>query len=119
VRFTKPRFVRKDIEVGGVRLKGGDRIMVVLAAANMDPEANLDPEKVDLTRRPNRHLSFGTGIHFCLGHQLARIEGKCALEALFKRWPRLELALPPASVRWRPRPGLRAIERLPVAIHSH
>ncbi|MGB8055176.1 MAG: hypothetical protein WCF75_00940, partial [Pseudolabrys sp.] len=62
------------------------------------------------------HLSFGTGIHFCLGHQLARIEGKCALEALFKRWPQLELAVPPASIRWRQRPGLRAIEKLPVAI---
>ena len=58
--------------------------MAMLAAANMDPDANPRPEKLDLERRPNRHLSFGTGIHFCLGHQLARIEGKCALEALFK-----------------------------------
>jgi Cytochrome P450 len=85
-----------------------------LAAANMDPEANPSPEQLDLERRPNRHLSFGTGIHFCLGHQLARIEGKCALEALFKRWPHLELAVPPESIRWRQRPGLRAIEKLPV-----
>ena len=63
----------------------------------MDPNANPHPEKLDLERRPNRHLSFGTGIHFCLGHQLARIEGKCALEALFKRWPELELAVPADS----------------------
>ena len=116
VQFTKPRFVRKDIELGGVRLKKGDKIMAMLAAANMDPDANPHPEKLDLERRPNRHLSFGTGIHFCLGHQLARIEGKCALEALFKRWPQLELAVPPDSIRWRQRPGLRAIEKLPVAI---
>jgi cytochrome P450 PksS len=114
VQFTKPRFVRRDIELGGVSLKKGDRIMAMLAAANMDPETNPHPEKLDLARKPNRHLSFGTGIHFCLGHQLARIEGKCALEALFKRWPRLELAVPPDSIRWRQRPGLRAIERLPV-----
>jgi cytochrome P450 PksS len=86
IQFTKPRFVRQDIELGGVRLKTGDKIMAMLAAANMDPNANPHPEKLDLERRPNRHLSFGTGIHFCLGHQLARIEGKCALEALFKRW---------------------------------
>jgi cytochrome P450 len=118
VQFTKPRFVRKDIELGGVRLKKGEKIMAMLAAANMDPEANLHPEKLDLERRPNRHLSFGTGIHFCLGHQLARIEGKCALEALFKRWPQLELAVPPDSIRWRQRPGLRAIDRLPVAVNS-
>jgi cytochrome P450 len=114
VQFTKPRFVRKDIELGGVSLKKGDRIMAMLAAANMDPEANRHPEKLDLARRPNRHLSFGTGIHFCLGHQLARMEGKCALEALFKRWPKLRLAVSPDAIRWRKRPGLRAIEKLPV-----
>jgi cytochrome P450 len=79
VQFTKPRFVRKDIELGGVHLKQGDRIMAVLAAASMDPEPNPNPEQLDLKRKPNRHLSFGTGIHFCLGHQLAGIEAKCAL----------------------------------------
>jgi cytochrome P450 PksS len=115
VQFTKPRFIRKDIELDGVQLKKGDRIMAMLAAANMDPDVNPHPDMLDLGRNPNRHLSFGTGIHFCLGHQLARIEGKCALEALFKRWPQLELAVPPEAIRWRPRPGLRAIEALPVA----
>jgi len=114
VQFTKPRFVRRDVELDGVCLKEGDKIMVMLAAANMDPEAHEHAEKLDLQRKPNRHLSFGTGIHFCLGHQLARMEGKCALEALFKRWPQLELAVPPDVIRWRQRPGLRAIEKLPV-----
>jgi len=114
VQFTKPRFVRKDMELGGIRLKKGDKIMAMLAAANMDPDANPRPEKLDLERRPNRHLSFGTGIHFCLGYQLARIESKCALKALFKRWPQLELAVPPDAIHWRQRPGLRAIEKLPV-----
>ena len=80
VQFTKPRFVRKDIELGGVRLKKGDRVMPMLAAANMDPQANAHPEKLDLERRPNRHVAFGTGIHFCLGHQLARIEGAMRAE---------------------------------------
>jgi cytochrome P450 len=114
VQFSKPRFVRKDIELGGVRLKKGDKIMAMVAAANMDPKANEDPEKLDLQRHPNRHLAFGTGIHFCLGYQLARIEGKCALEALFGRWPKLELAIQPGEIRWRKRPGLRPIEKLPV-----
>jgi cytochrome P450 PksS len=86
----------------------------MVAAANMDPEANEHPERLDLERRPNRHLAFGTGIHFCLGHQLARIEGACAVRALFKRWPKLALAVEPAQIRWRRRPGLRAIETLPV-----
>jgi cytochrome P450 len=102
------------MEIGGVRLKKGDKIMAMLAAANMDPNAKDDPEKLDLHRHPNRHLALGTGIHFCLGYQLARIEGKCALEALFGRWPKLELAIKPADIRWRKRPGLRAIEKLPL-----
>jgi len=114
VQFSKPRFVRRDLELGGVRLKRGDKIIAMLAAANLDPAANEHPEKLDLDRRPNRHIAFGTGIHFCLGHQLARIEGKCALEALFKYWPRLELAVEDSQVRWRERPGLRAIASLPV-----
>ena len=88
--------------------------MVMLAAANMDPRANAQPEKLDLQRKPNRHVAFGTGIHFCLGHQLARLEGKCALRALFWRWPKLTLAVEESEIRWRKRPGLRAIEKLPV-----
>jgi cytochrome P450 len=114
VQFTKPRFVRRDVQLDGVQLKEGEKIMAMVAAANLDPEANEHPERLDLERRPNRHLAFGTGIHFCLGHQLARIEGKCALEALFKRWPKLALAVDASQIRWRERPGLRAIAQLPV-----
>ncbi len=114
VQFTKPRFVRRDIELDGVRLRKGDRIMAMLAAANMDPAANPHPERLDLQRKPNRHIAFGTGIHFCLGHQLARIEGRCALKSLFRRWPELALAVDPSDIKWRKRPGLRAIDRLPV-----
>ncbi len=114
VQFSKPRYVRRDVEVEGVRLKKGDRVMVMLAAANMDPAMHDRPESLDLERKPNRHISFGTGIHFCLGHQLARIEAACALEALFVRWPKLRLAVEPSQIRWRRRPGLRAIEKLPV-----
>jgi cytochrome P450 len=114
VQFSKPRFVGRDVEIDGVRLKKGERIMAMLAAANRDPAANAHPESLDLARKPNHHLSFGTGIHFCLGHQLARIEAKCALQALLQRWPRLELAVPETDIRWRPRPGLRALAALPV-----
>jgi len=94
-------------------MRKGDRIMAMLAAGNFDPQANENPERLDLARRPNRHLSFGTGIHFCLGHQLARIEAMCALQALFTRWPKLQLAVEPNQIRWRKRPGFRAIEELP------
>jgi cytochrome P450 PksS len=114
VQFTKPRYVRKDVDLGGVIVRKGERIMPMLAAANMDPAANSHPERLDLDRKPNRHIAFGTGIHFCLGHQLARIEASCALKALFKRWPKLTLAIPEQEIVWRKRPGIKAIERLPV-----
>ena len=114
VQFSKPRYVRKDVTLDGVELKKGDKIMVMIAAANMDAKANEFPEKLDLERHPNRHVAFGTGIHFCLGFQLARLEGKCALKALFTRWPKLALAVPADEIRWLPRPGLKAIEKLPV-----
>ena len=78
------------MELGGARLKQGDKIMAMLTAANRDPAANKHPDQLDLARRPNRHMAFGTGIHFCLGHQLARIEAQCALAALLKRWPKLD-----------------------------
>jgi cytochrome P450 len=116
VQFTKPRFVRENTELCGVRIRHGDKIVAMLAAANMDPAANEHPDRLDLERRPNRHIAFGTGIHFCLGHQLARLEGRCALQALFARWPRLTLAVAPLQIRWRRQPGIRAIETLPVTL---
>jgi len=118
VQFTKPRFVRKDVELGGIRLRKGEKIMPMLVAANFDPQANDHPDKLDLERKPNRHVAFGAGIHFCLGHQLARIEGKCALQALFERWPKLSLATDDSNLRWRTRTGIRALGQLPVTAGS-
>ncbi|WP_024510786.1 cytochrome P450 [Bradyrhizobium sp. ARR65] len=118
VQFSKPRYVRQDLELEGVRLKKGDKVMAMIVAANLDPAANEHPEQLDLSRRPNRHLAFGTGIHFCLGHQLARIEAQAALQALFTRWPKLRLAAKPADIRWRRQPGLRAIAKLPVSARA-
>ncbi|WOH48241.1 cytochrome P450 [Bradyrhizobium sp. sBnM-33] len=114
VQFSKPRYVRHDVGLDGVKLKKGDRVMAMIVAANLDPQANEGPARLDLERRPNRHLAFGTGIHFCLGHQLARIEGICALQALFTRWPGLKLAVEPSQIHWRRRPGIRMIAELPV-----
>src|SRR5262249_9275387 len=91
VQFTKPRFVRREVELNGVVLKKGERVMPMLAAANLDPAQRSDPGTLDLQRKPNHHVAFGTGIHFCLGHQLARMEASCALKALFQRWPNLNL----------------------------
>lgn len=71
------------VDHDGAKLQKGERIMAMIVAANRGSDANACPERLDLERQPNRHLAFGTGIHFCLGHQLARIEAICALQALF------------------------------------
>ena len=114
VQVSKPRIVRRDIDVGGVHLMKGEKIMAFLGAANMDRDVFEMPEKLDPARKPNRHIAFGTGIHFCLGHQLARIEGQVALRELFTRWPGLRLAVDANTIGWRKRVGLRAILELPV-----
>lgn len=115
VQISKPRFVRRDMDLGGIRLRAGEKVMAFLGAADYDPAVFEAPETLDPARKPNRHIAFGTGSHICLGHQLARIEGQCAIEALIRRWPELVLAIPEAEIRWRPRAGLRALHTLPVS----
>lgn len=112
VQFTKPRNVKNDIAIEGVQLKKGDVVMPMLAAANSDPASIECPHQFDVVRKPNRHLAFGAGAHFCLGHQLARIEIACAVKALFETYPNLSLAVPGKQVKWSSRVGLRAIDQL-------
>ncbi len=118
VQFSKPRFAVHDIQLGDVRLKRGDMVMAMLVGANLDEAAFETPTELDMARRANRHISFGAGIHFCLGHQLARLEAKSALRALFTQWPDLGLACDPEQIKWKQRIGLRAIESLPVISRS-
>ena len=79
------RRAARDIDVSGQRINEGQRVVVWLAAANRDPEQFPDPLTFDVARTPNRHISFGMGIHFCLGAPLARLEAKIAWEELLKR----------------------------------
>lgn len=114
VQTTKPRYVRNDCNIDGVTLKKGDLIMPFLAAANFDPEIFDYPDKLDITRKPNRHMEFGSGPHFCLGNQLARLEMKVALQTLLLGDRTLELAVRSGNVKWSERFGLRALQSLPV-----
>lgn len=116
VQMTKPRHVAADRDFHGAALKRGDYVMGVLAAANRDPAAFADADALDLTRHPNRHLSFGAGMHFCLGAQLARAEAEIVLEKLFTRWPELSLAVDEEVLAWGKHPGLRAVTELPVRL---
>jgi cytochrome P450 len=91
-------------------------VLPALAAANCDPSKFENPDSFDITRHPNPHLSFGTGVHFCLGFQLARAEAAVALERIFTRYPGICLAAKPETIAWRKRLGIRALAELPVRL---
>lgn len=114
VQFTKPRNVRANIMIEGVQLKKGDIVMPMIVAANGDPDVIECPHAMKVDRKPNKHLSFGAGPHFCLGHQLARIEIACAVKTIFGHYPNLQLAVPLDDIKWRSRVGMRIIDTLPV-----
>jgi cytochrome P450 len=116
VQVSKHRYVVRDLEFHGQQLRRGDWIMALLGAANADPAVFPNPEKLDLTRSPNPQVSFGSGMHFCLGAQLARVEGQVGLERLFTRFPRLSLAVPEPELKYTGRLGMRALVKLPVRL---
>ncbi len=108
------RWATTDVELGGVHIPAGAQIMVVLAAANRDQDQIAEPDRLELDRRPNHHLAFGHGVHYCLGAPLARVETEIALRALLSRFPRLELAVPRDEVRVQPNLSLRAYPSVPL-----
>ena len=114
VEMSLTRWVREDTELGGQRLRRGDQMLAVLASANHDGEQFPNPDVFDISREPNRHIAFGTGIHSCLGATLARLEGQIAFATLLSRLPDLALAIPRDEVRWRDATFLRGLTQLPV-----
>ena len=121
LRFTSPldvasgRFAREEMAIRSVKISPGDLVIAVIGSANHDETQFRDPEVLDLTRSPNKHVAFGQGAHFCLGAPLARMEGQIALTTLFRRFPELRLAQPADSLRWRKSLIVRGLEELPVA----
>lgn len=106
------RYALEDCEAFGVRLRRGERIGLLLGAANRDPARFADPDRFEPARAPNPHVSFGAGIHFCVGAPLARLELEVALPILFERLPRLSLAGAP---RFRDAYHFHGLERLDLA----
>ena len=114
-----PRAVRRardTLELGGRIIPEGQMVVLLLGAANRDPEKFPNPAQFDITRQPNRHLAFGFGSHFCLGAQLARLEMDISFRAITKALP--DLALTGEALRWKPTMGVRALETLPVRAGS-
>lgn len=114
VQLSKPRFMLADTEIGGVPLRRGETIAALIGAANMDPRRIDEPYRLDLERRPARHLGFGAGPHVCLGLQLALRETRAVLAALFRRHPDIALARPETPPAWSSRLGVRVLRSLPL-----
>jgi cytochrome P450 len=119
LRFESPvqavsRTVLEPVEFSGVTLAKNDIVVSLIGGANRDPAVFEDPERLDVARKDLRPLSFGGGIHFCLGAQLARIEAAVAFATILRRIPNLRL-LDPSHPQWRPSFVLRGLEELPVA----
>ncbi|MBD1373079.1 cytochrome P450 [Hazenella sp. IB182357] len=114
VQITTQRWANEDFVFHGQPIKKGDGVWIAIGSANRDPAQFEKPEKLDIGRTPNRHIAFGFGIHFCLGAPLARLEGQIALNALFKRFPHMELAIEEDQIKWRNASIFRGLVELPV-----
>jgi pimeloyl-[acyl-carrier protein] synthase len=118
LRFESPiqrtfRRVAADCEFEGQHMREGQIVVQLLGSANRDAAHFERSETFDITRRPNRHIAFGSGVHFCIGAPLARLEARIALRAVLERWPRLELAT--GHVEWQTEKALfRCVRSLPV-----
>jgi cytochrome P450 len=117
LRFEPPsqhtaRIAPADLEMGGKQIRKGQAAIAVMAAGNRDPERFREPDRFDITRKDNRHLSFGWAAHFCFGAALARIEGQASFEAILERMPNLQLT--PEPLVWRTNLGLRGLTALHV-----
>jgi cytochrome P450 len=108
------RAALEDVELGGVPIAKGESVLCLLGAANRDPAAYPEPDRLDVTRPNIRPLSFGGGIHFCLGAQLARIEGEIAISTLLRRLPGLRID-DVENPDWRQTFVLRGLNRLPAS----
>jgi cytochrome P450 len=115
VQFGTVRVAREDVDVAGRRVRAGETVVASLAAADRDPVQFPEPDELDLARPAAQHVAFGHGIHQCLGQQLARVEMKVAYSALFRRFPRLRLAVRADEVPMRDDMFIYGVHRLPVA----
>ncbi len=119
LRFDGPihrqwRIATDDIELRGMRIRKGQLVAAMLGAADRDPEQFPSPDRLDITRRENYHVAFGSGIHFCLGAPLARLEGQIALKLLVQRCPNMRLEN--ENLNWRRDITIHGLNSLPVSL---
>jgi cytochrome P450 len=117
VEFGSMRFALEAITMHGITMPAGSTIIALLSSANRDASVFDNPDDLDITRTPNRHLAFGLGGHYCIGAPLARLEGQIALRALTQRFPEMRLAAASDSLKWKPLTvGFRGLHSLPVSL---
>ena len=118
LRYDSPvqkmgRIALADINIAGKEIKQGQMVCFSFAAGNRDPEQFEAPKQLDITRKPNRHLAFGNGLHYCVGAALARLEGQIAVNTILNRLPGLQLAT--EQLEWHRNFTLRGLKSLPIA----
>lgn len=124
LRYTNPvqhiatRYSLEDIKIGDIDIPQYSAIMLGIGAANRDETVFENPDSLDITRDPNRHIAFGFGVHYCVGAPLARLEAKVAFEILFRRYPNLELAVPAEQLKWRGALALRGLKHFPMRLNG-
>ena len=121
LRYDSPvqmtgRRTRTERVIGGTKIEAGQHVLVLIGSANRDPERFADPERLDVRRGDDEHLSFGGGSHYCLGASLARLEGQIAIGAIVSELPKLQLAA--EELEWRETLTLRGLKALPVEFRS-
>lgn len=114
------RYAAREVTIAGTTIPAGVQVIVNLAAAGRDPARHHDPDTLDITRTQPDHLSFGHGIHHCLGARLARLEATIAFTSLLTRFPRIRLAVDPGELHWGHGDGvvLRGLSALPVRLEE-
>lgn len=114
VQFAPRRVALEEVEIAGAHIQPGDGIFAISASANRDPEEFPNPDSLNIEREASHHVSFGYGIHRCLGQQLARIELHVVFEKLFKRFPNMQVAEPVESLPFKYDSQIYGLYRLPV-----
>jgi cytochrome P450 len=112
------RFTTEPVTIGGTDIPAGELILVALLSGNRDAAQFEQADRFDIARPPGQHLSFGHGIHYCLGAPLARVEGEVALGHLLRRFSTIELAVPAEQLEWRPGMLMHGLASLPVRTTS-
>lgn len=112
-----PRIALEDTVIAGVRIPRGSQVLGMISSANRDESIFEMPEALNLTRKPNKHITFAFGMHYCLGTHLARLEGRTALTTLLQRFPNWEPTVRMDQLRYRPTVSLRGLTKLPIRMY--